>query len=273
VLDDTLTGVLDEFPELATVAVVPLGVSRWSNAPAMRPHTRDEAVAVIELVERWQDTFLALLGRRLVFAADEYYLLADRPFPAADSYDDFPMHEDGIGMAQAFARELRGETDTVQGTQAGFFAWVDGAPAAGYRAPRLGPVDPTHGSGQQIAHSGVQSAGQNGEGRVAGVAILTGEYGARVLRPLIAELGRDDVRVVPVENRFFGGNIGVTGLLVGEDLARVLGEQPAGHRYLLPDVCLSEGVFLDGTSVSDLPRPVEVVATDGRSLREALART
>ncbi|HZQ86653.1 MAG TPA: DUF512 domain-containing protein [Acidimicrobiales bacterium] len=271
VLDDTLTGVLDEFPELATLAVVPLGVSRWSNATAMRPHTRAEAATVIDLVEGWQDTFLALLGRRLVFAADEYYLLAERPFPSAETYDDFPMHEDGIGMAQAFARELRGETDTVQGTQAGFFAWVDGAPAAGYRAPRLGPVDPTHGSGQQISPDPYPSAGQNGEARAT--AILTGEYGAMVLGPLIAELGRDDVRVVPVENRFFGGNIGVTGLLVGEDLARVLGEQPEGHRYLLPDVCLSEGVFLDGTSVADLPRPVEVVATDGRSLREALART
>src|SRR4029079_8565491 len=42
VLDDTLTGVLDEYPELATVAVVPLGVSRWSNEGAMRPHTVDE---------------------------------------------------------------------------------------------------------------------------------------------------------------------------------------------------------------------------------------
>jgi NifB/MoaA-like Fe-S oxidoreductase len=206
----------------------------------------------------------------VVFAADEYYLLADRPFPPADTYGEFPMHEDGIGMAQAFAAELRGHTDTVQGTKAGFFAWVDGAPAAGYRAPRLGAVDPTHGSGQQIAHPGVQSAGQNPEGR--GTVILTGEYGARVLAPLIAELGRDDVRVVAVENRFFGGNIGVTGLLVGEDLARALAAEPEGDRYLLPDVCLSEGVFLDGTSVADLPRPVEVVATDGRALRDALAR-
>src|SRR5437763_16283369 len=46
VLDDTLIGVLDEYPELATLAVVPLGVSRWSNEAAMRPHTRDEAAAV-----------------------------------------------------------------------------------------------------------------------------------------------------------------------------------------------------------------------------------
>ena len=106
--------------------------------------------------------------------------------------------------------------------------------------------------------------------RSAPVAVLTGELGAPVLEPLIAVTGRPDVRVVPVENRFFGGNVGVTGLLVGEDLARVLDDQPEGHRYLLPDVCLSNGRFLDGTLPEDLPRLVEVVATDGGALRDAL---
>ena len=78
------------------------------------------------------------------------------------------------------------------------------------------------------------------------------------------------MRVLPVRNEFFGGNIGVTGLLVGEDIARVLNDEPEGHRYLLPDVCLSKGAFLDGTTPADLPRPVEVVATDGVALRTAL---
>jgi hypothetical protein len=102
------------------------------------------------------------------------------------------------------------------------------------------------------------------------VAVLTAPYGARVLAPLLARIGRSDVRVVEVENRFFGGNIGVTGLMVGDDLARVLAGQPEGHRYLLPDVCLTQGRFLDGAEPADLPRPVEIVPADGRSLRAAL---
>ena len=71
-------------------------------------------------------------------------------------------------------------------------------------------------------------------------------------------------------NRFFGGNIGVSGLLTGTDLVDVLAAQPEGHRYLLPDACLSEGRFLDDLTIADLPRPVEVVPTDGLSLRRAL---
>ena len=58
VLDDTLAGVLDRYPELASVACVPLGVSRFNVEAAMRPHTPAEAAAVVDLVEGWQATFL-----------------------------------------------------------------------------------------------------------------------------------------------------------------------------------------------------------------------
>jgi putative radical SAM enzyme (TIGR03279 family) len=262
VLDDTLAGVLDEYPDLASIAVVPLGVSDHSGEVRMRPHTTAEAVRVVEIVESWQGTFLAVLGRRLVFAADEYYLLAGRPFPPAEAYEGFAMHEDGIGMARTFELELFGAADEPTGTRSGFFAWVDGAPAEGYRAPRtLGGSSDTTGTAVPLTIA---------PRRDAPVGILTGPLGAQVLEPLVSRLGRDDVRIIPVPNRFFGGNIGVTGLMVGEDLAAVLAGEPQGHRYLLPDVCLSGGRFLDGTTPEDLPRPVEVVATDGVALRRAL---
>ncbi|HXY26989.1 MAG TPA: DUF512 domain-containing protein, partial [Acidimicrobiales bacterium] len=86
-LEATMAGILDQYPGLATVACVPLGVSRFSGEAAMRPHERHEAVAVLDTVEQWQALFLAALGRRLVFAADEYYLLAGCPFPEAEAYE------------------------------------------------------------------------------------------------------------------------------------------------------------------------------------------
>ena len=258
VLDETLAGVLDRYPELASLCVVPLGVSGHNSEPRMRAHTTAEAVAVVDTVEDWQAVFCEVLGRRLVFAADEYYLLADRPFPPAAAYEGFPMHEDGIGMVRTLEEELLGARPQGTGPQAGFFAWVDGAPASGYRAPR---TDPSESTPVRI-----------GPPADAPVAVLTGVYGARVLDPMLRRAGFEDVRVIPVENRFFGGNVAVAGLLVGGDLARVLATEPQGHRYLLPDVCLSGGRFLDGTEPDDLPRPVEVVPTDGVALRRALGR-
>jgi putative radical SAM enzyme (TIGR03279 family) len=257
VLADTLVGVLDRYPELATLCVVPLGVSRFGAEPRLRPHTAAEVDAVLDTVHEYQEVFLRAIGRRLVFAADEYYLLAGRPFPEPDAYEGFPMHEDGIGMARTFEREFDGLVDEPTGTQPGFFAWVDGAPAGAYRRPRAT-------SETRVAIS--QRAEATGI-----TAVLTSTYGAAVLSPLIERAGYDDVRVVTVANEYFGGNIGVSGLLVGEDLARALADQPEADRYLLPDVCLSDGRFLDGGTPADLPRSVEVLATDGVALRAALA--
>ncbi len=259
-LDDTLAGVLDEYPELAALAVVPLGVSRFNPEQAMRRHTSTEAAAVVDAVEDWQEVYAAALGRRLVHAADEYYLLAERPFPPADRYEGFTMHEDGVGMARTFELEFEGQSGDVTGPQRGFFASADTASL---------PRNPA-------AYTALRSAAATAPvvlrpSRQAPVAILTGELGAKVVAPLVDRLARPDVRIVPVRNDFFGGNTGVTGLMTGPDLARVLADQPTSHRYLLPDVCLSDdGHFLDGSSVEDLPRPVEVVATDGHALRAAL---
>jgi len=262
VLDDTLAGVLDRYAELASVCVVPLGVSRFNTEARMRPHTRPEAAAVVDCVHDWQDVFAAVLGHRMVFAADEYYLLADRPFPDPAVYGEFPMYEDGIGMARAFEAELfetgfRSSSDE----RGGFFRSAD-TDLSGSCDAEYEPYRGVRATSDQLLHIGPR--------RQAPVGILSAPYGARVLQPLVERLGRPDVRIVTVDNRYFGGNVAVSGLMVGADLVRVLADQPRGHRYLLPDVCLTQGRFLDGTGPADLPLPVEIVPADGRSLRAAL---
>ena len=287
VLDETLAGVLDRFSDLASVHAVPLGLSRYNKEAGLRVHTRAEAIAVLECVHSWQQTFLTALGRRMVFAADEYYVMAGLAFPEADTYEGFCQHENGVGMARTLELELNGTASAPTAVADGFFAWVEGrtdggspgtpmngairgdAPPDGYRASRM------------LEDMGVAVGVTLSPRRDAPVGILTGEYGAAVLAellpPVLASLGRrlapDDVRIITVTNEFFGGNTAVAGLMVGADLTRVLAGEPSGHRYLLPDVCLSKGTFLDGMSPSQLPRTVEVVPTDGIALRAALTIT
>ena len=271
VLVDTLCGILEQYPELASLHAVPLGISKFNKEPGLRLHTLQDARAVIDTVEEWQQIFLDTLGRRLVFCADEYYLMAKRPFPPREAYEDFCQHENGIGMVRTLEAELTGLTATPTDVASGFFAWVEGAPAEGYRALRTTESAVAGSTASAPAPASIALRPR----RSAPVAILTGEYGAEVLEtllpPVLRDLDRSDVRILPVRNDFFGGNTAVTGLMVGSDIARVLATQPAGHRYLLPDVCLSKGVFLDGTSPADLPRPIEIVATNGIALREALS--
>jgi putative radical SAM enzyme (TIGR03279 family) len=262
VLDDTLAGVLDRYAELVSVCVVPLGVSRFNREARMRPHTRVEAAAVVDCVHDWQEVFAGVLGHRMVYAADEYYLLADRPFPDPAVYGDFPMYEDGIGMARAFEAELFGTGSRATSEERGGFFRSADADLSGSADAEYEPYRGVRATGDQLLRIGPR--------RQAPVGILTAPYGARVLRPLVERLGRPDVRIVTVDNRYFGGNVAVSGLMVGADVSRLLADQPPGHRYLLPDVCLTQGRFLDGTGPGDLPLPVEIVPADGRSLRAAL---
>jgi len=278
VLLDTMAGLLDQFPDLATAALVPLGISRYTTEPAMRAHSRAEAVDVVEAVDEWQSIFLRAVGRRLVYAADEYYLLAGLPFPPAAEYDGFVQHENGIGMARAFEADLFGALDASSGQlvgraghTTGFFQWVEGAPAEGYRAPRLaGATTSSSNGGSTVAVASPVRLGRRRPADPRPAVVLTGEYGAAVLGPMLTKLGRDDVELLAVPNEFFGGNIAVTGLLTGADVAATLSARDDDARYLLPDVCLSNGMFLDGVKVSELPNEVEIVATDARSLLQAL---
>ncbi len=253
VLDDTMCTVFEHYREIESLCIVPLGVSKYSKEQRMRPHTISEANLVIDLVEKWQKLFYRYAGRRIVHAADEYYLMTGREFPSVEAYEGFGMYEDGVGISRTFEQEFLGKVDKPTNPAEGFFAWVDSAPAEGYRAERISSTGLTI----RKKHSG-------------NIGILTGEYGAQVLSPLINSLGRQNVRIIPVPNSFFGGNVAVAGLMVGEDISKALSKEPDQDRYLIPDVCLSQGKFLDGMTPDDLPRRVEVIATDGIALRKAL---
>lgn len=253
ILEDTLCTIYERYLSLKSVCIVPLGVSKHSNEKRMRPHTKEEALNVLRIVEKWQGIINREVGKNIVHAADEYYLVAGQPIPRTDEYDNFEMYEDGVGIVRTFEREFLGEIDEPTNTAAGFFAWVDGAPPEGYRSIR------------NPASNLVFRTRKNSP-----IGILTGEYGAQTLQPLIEPLRRDDVRIIIVKNHFFGGNVAVAGLLVGEDIAKALEKEPKGHRYLLPDVCLSQGKFLDGLEPADLPRQVEIISTDGIALKKAL---
>lgn len=90
-------------PAVATTAIVPVGLTRHrERLPELRSMTSTEAVALIDMVDMWQARFLGQCGSRFVFLADEIYVLANRPIPAAAAYEGFPIAEDGIGLVRRF---------------------------------------------------------------------------------------------------------------------------------------------------------------------------
>lgn len=94
-------------PGVATVAIVPVGLTRHrERLPVLRLLRDDEARALVETVHSWQRRFLASLGTRFVFLADEIYLQAGAPVPPAEAYEEFPVVEDGVGLVRRFEDEF-----------------------------------------------------------------------------------------------------------------------------------------------------------------------
>ncbi|MFY9783830.1 MAG: DUF512 domain-containing protein [Acidimicrobiales bacterium] len=249
-LERTLYDVVSLYPELASVALVPVGVSDLSREESMRPHESHEALRVVELAERFQRLTRELFGRAKVFASDEFYLVAGLPPPGTESFESLDEAENGVGLVAAFIESFAERTAMAK-LGSGFFQSVDGAPAIGYRAPR---------TFEECSYLG------------GNVTVLTGEYAAPILRTLFDQHGFSDIEVKSVKNRYFGGNIKVAGLITGQDLQAALKDVDETHVCLVPDVCLSEGRFLDGLSLEDLSRPVMSVSTTGHDLRATLEK-
>ena len=269
VLEKTLAGILDQFPELDAVAIVPLGLSRFNPEASLRVYTPDEARDAVDVIDRWRTIANEVVGHPMFWASDELYLRAGRVMPRASEYGEFPMYEDGVGIVASFVEEFEGRRKVVAEATSGFFASVDGATPGGYRAERM-PANPAGDTGLRPVRVTLSRPTTTKERGTKG--ILTGEYAAPVILDLVRNIGSSAV-VIPVRNEFFGGNTAVAGLMVGADVKREIVAHPEVGEFLLPDVCLSEGRFLDGMTVDELPPNVTVVPTDGASLRRILDRS
>ncbi|MDI6858047.1 MAG: DUF512 domain-containing protein [Dehalococcoidia bacterium] len=113
-LERTISDLSALYPHVQSIGVVPVGMTRHQQprvasgeTPVIAPCTPPYAAALLAQVRRRQREFRRRLGADLVYAADELYLLARRPFPAASRYDGFPQYHNGIGMTRALIDDWR----------------------------------------------------------------------------------------------------------------------------------------------------------------------
>ena len=237
VLERTLAETITRFPELATLGIVPVGLSRYNSEPNLRIHTRQEAADDLEIIHFWQGRAMDALGRRVFQASDELYVHAGIDVPPASYYEAYAQHENGIGMVRALYDEiavLENGSPTTGPIATGEWRSVPAAPAEGYRAARHLGSDPRAGTGP--------------------VVIVTGRYGSAVIEPVRKRLERladRTIRIMEVPNTFFGGNTAVAGLMVGEDIIKEFAsESEMVGTYVIPDVALSGDMFIDDVPLS-----------------------
>ncbi len=105
-LDRTISDLSAYLPYMESVSVVPVGLTRFRDGLyPLEPIEKEDAEAVLEIVERWQQKLYAEHGTHFIHASDEFYLKAERPMPEEARYDGFPQLENGVGMLRLLELE------------------------------------------------------------------------------------------------------------------------------------------------------------------------
>ena len=103
----TLTDLGELMPNISSVAIVPVGLTKFrQNLYPLKLFDREGAEAALDIIEEFQQRFLSEYGTRLVFASDEFYLTAQRELPDSDFYEGYPQYENGVGMIRSLADEF-----------------------------------------------------------------------------------------------------------------------------------------------------------------------
>ncbi len=111
----TLNDLYDLMPNIQSVAVVPVGLTKFRKG--LYPLTlfdKEGAGRTIDIIAEVQEKSLEKYGTRMAFAADEFYLTAERPLPEGDFYEDYPQYENGVGLCRSLIDEVHSALETAE---------------------------------------------------------------------------------------------------------------------------------------------------------------
>ena len=228
ILQRTIRDLAAEYPRVRSVAIVPLGLTRYNTDERLTPVTPEWCEQVIGEVSSVQRRLRAELGTNFAFLGDEIYLRAGLAVPGRRHYGDYPQIEDGVGMVRSFYEEFAKLRRRLARRPARDAALLCGS-------------------------------------------ILTGTLFAPVLEDLIGGLNEQTgsrLKVVAVENEYFGPEIVVAGLMTG---SCVLASRPdiEGDFVIIPQTAhkSDEPVMLDGMRLDELEQqlglPVHALDLEG----------
>ena len=215
ILEKTILDLAAEYPRITSVAIVPLGLTRYNTDARLTRVTTEFCRDVIDQVTAIQKQLHAKLGTNFALLGDEIYLRSGRRIPGRSHYGDYPQIEDGVGMVRSFANDFRKLIRQLERE-----GWTT-----------LNPTPGTIFTGTLFAPELKKMIDK-----------LNQQFGTRL-------------NVEPLENSYFGGDVSVAGLLTGQDLvqarSKVAGEFVVIPKQMLKS---DEAVMLDGMKIADVSR-------------------
>lgn len=241
-LEFSIRELMKYIPNLESVSVVPVGLSKYREGLyPLEPFEKEDAIEVIELIERYQRECFAKYGIHFIHASDEWYILADREMPEEERYDGYLQLENGVGMVRLLLNEFE--------------------------------------EAMERKKKACDGAGGACQGKMSmATGLLAYPYIQRMADRMMETWPGLIIHVYPITNDFFGEHITVSGLLTGQDLMAQLQGRDLGSRLLLPENILRSGedVFLDDVTVGELEKtlqvPVNIVKSSGYEFVEAVLK-
>lgn len=222
-LERSIRDLTEYLPQLESVSVVPVGLSRFRDGLyPLEPFEKEDAVQVLACIHKWQRKIFSEYGLHFVHASDEWYILAEEELPEEERYDGYLQLENGVGMLRLLLNEFEEAMaelppdNRLPGNDAAELSLVTGKLAYPYL--------------KQMAERLMQ--------KFSGLSI----------------------HVYAITNEFFGERITVSGLLTGQDIIKQLKGKPLGERILLPQNVLRSGedYFLDDITVGEMEKALQV---------------
>lgn len=106
-LERSIRDLTKYLPYLESVSVVPVGLSKHRDGLyPLSPFTKEDAEAVIDMIEEWQKKIYPQYGLHFIHASDEWYILAERELPEEERYDGYLQLENGVGMLRLMINEF-----------------------------------------------------------------------------------------------------------------------------------------------------------------------
>ncbi len=213
ILRQTIADLAAEYPRITSVAVVPLGLTRYNTDSRLTAVTPDFCRQIIVEVTAIQSDLRKRLGTTFAFLGDEIYLRGGRAVPSRSHYGDYPQIEDGIGMVRSFKNEFAALLKRLERRPLAQPGNLRGTLLTGTLfAPVFKPL----------------------------IENLNARVGTRLT-------------VEGVENNYFGGDVSVAGLLTGGDLVaareRISGDFAIIPKSTLKS---DEEIMLDGMKLEEL---------------------
>ncbi len=94
-LEKTLNDLI-KFENILSIAIVPVGITKFQKNPIIQKTTPEIAEEVIGLSE----TINAKVGENLIAPSDEFYIMAKKEIPSAEFYNEYGQLEDGVGTCR-----------------------------------------------------------------------------------------------------------------------------------------------------------------------------